>query len=148
MRIKLLRVLTAGFALTAVCGVTMLAQAWEFKAPFRAMVHNHQFEAVRMWNEGCELKVRLVFDAPATQYSSSEPARNVHRFRARLRMRDNVMVHSPEFVNRAPGRRAYTFTRDTREGGCWAEQELKLQAVDVEGCRGLGCRVDDFRAAR
>jgi hypothetical protein len=129
----------------ATCSVAVMAHAWELKVPFRARVHDHGFESVKMWNEGCTLNVRLVFDAPEAQYTSPEPRRNYYQFRARLRMKDNIEVVSPLFFNRTAGRRMYTFSRDTSNGGCWAETELRPHAVDVEGCRGKGCTVAEFR---
>lgn len=134
------------FAATAaaVSTVALLASAWELKAPFTATVNGHQFSEIRISNQDCILEVKLYFDAPADKYQSGAKRRNYHQFRAHLSFADNVMVESLVFGNAEPGKRVYTFTKDTAVGGCWAKTKLKLQGVDVQGCRGRGCRVPPF----
>jgi hypothetical protein len=129
----------------AVSTVALLAGAWELKAPFNATVNGHQFSEIQISNQECVLQVKLYFDAPADKYQSGARRRNYHQFRAHLSFADNVMVESEVFGNPAPGKRVYSFTKDTAVGGCWAKQKLKLQGVDVQGCRGIGCRVPPFQ---
>jgi hypothetical protein len=128
-------------AAAVITSVAMAAGAWEIKSPFDATVNGHQFSEIQMSNQDCVLSVKLAFDAPAEKYQSGASARNHYRFQARLELADNITVDSPVFFNRSAGKRIYEFKKDTAVGGCWAKEKLKLQGVDVQGCRGAGCRV-------
>lgn len=131
-------------AAAVVCSAALLAGAWEAKAPFSATINGHKFSELRATSSDCTLKVRLRFTAPKDKYTSGAPRRNYYRFKARLELSDNITVDSPVFGNRAAGRRVYTFQHDSTGQRCWAKQEHKVRNVDIEGCRGRGCRVEPF----
>lgn len=107
-------------------------------------VNDHAFDRVVAESRGCSLDFSLYFTAPQNQYNDSKNAvRNLHRFKARVRLGDHS-VDSNAFVNRKPGRRWYRFSFDTTTQGCWAKQEQKMWKLDVNGCRGEPCRVEPF----
>jgi hypothetical protein len=86
----------------------------------------------------------VLFSAPAEGYKSESPARNIYRFHVRIKLDEGREVVTRVFNNRAPGARAYTFTLGTQAEGCWAKNERKIQGIDVEGCRGAGCKPEPF----
>lgn len=102
-------------------------------------VHEHVFDRVHVESKGCAVTAKLHFSAPEAGYRSGTRERDYHRFRARIRLTEGRTLESPVFGNPKPGRRLYTFTYDTTAEGCWAEQQHKLQGVDVEACRGRRC---------
>jgi hypothetical protein len=144
MKRRLSKLLVGTIALGAVGTFALLAHAWVVKAPFDATINEHHFYEMKVWNDECKLKVRLRFTAPKDGYQATYSKRNYYRFKSRLEMSDNITVDSPVFGNRKPGRRVYSFTKDTTAGGCWAKRELKVFDVDIEGCRGRKCRVHPF----
>jgi hypothetical protein len=136
-------VASAGFAAVALSSVAALA--WSQKADFETKVHGHAFSRVAVETKGCELTLRLSFDAPEAAYKNESKVRNVYRFHARLKLEGGQQVETPVFQNSAPGARSYVQTKDTTAEACWAKEEHQLRAVDVEGCRGAGCKPDPFK---
>lgn len=128
----------------ALCSGAYVASAWEVAAPVEIKVHEHGFDGLKVWNDGCVLKGKVDFNAPKDAYSSRAPIRNFYRFKVRMQFADNLSFTSPVFFNRAPGRRSYAFTEDTTDGGCWAKKRMILQDADIVGCRGKRCRLDAF----
>jgi hypothetical protein len=121
------------------------ALGWTQGVDFETHVHDHEFHRVQVDSDGCDLKVRLVFNAPEAGYKSESPARNFYRFKARLKLDEGRSVETRVFSNSAPGARAYTYVASTAADGCWAKAERKLRAIDVEGCRGAGCTPEPFK---
>lgn len=117
----------------------LLAWAWSQGAMIDVRVHEHVFDRVHVESSGCSVTAKLHFSAPEQGYRSGARERDYHRFRARIRLTEGRGLESPVFGNPKPGRRLYTFTYDTASEGCWAEQQHKLQGVDVEACRGRRC---------
>jgi hypothetical protein len=118
------------------------AGAWEKKAELEVQVHDHAFSKVSATSVGeCALELSVHFGAPAERYGAGK---GHYKFRARVELSGGKRVTSPVFMNRAPGRRVYRFTFDTTGEGCWAKQEHKIFDLDVEGCRGRGCKVEPF----
>jgi hypothetical protein len=122
-----------------------LALAWTQEAPFGARVHKHEFSRVVLSGDGCTLKTRLFFDAPDEAYKDEIPSRNYYRFHARIKLDSAHAVITHYFHNDAPGARVYDYEQDTTSEGCWAKAENHPQAVNVEGCRGRGCKPEDFK---
>jgi len=125
--------------------VSVASLAWTQSAPFETRVHGHAFSRVVLESRDCVLDVRLPFDAPEAAYKNdAAPTRNVYRFHARIKL-DDQTFETPIFQNSAPGARSYTYAKDTSAEACWAKREHQLRAVDVEGCRGAGCRPEAFK---
>lgn len=123
----------------------LAALAWKSGADFETGIHGHDFSRADLESDQCTVKVQVLFDAPAEGYRHEAPARNVYRFHVRMKLDDGHQVVTRVFNNRSPGARAYSYTLDTTADGCWAKQERKLQGIDVEGCRGAGCKPEDFK---
>lgn len=135
-------------AVVIVAGVMLLpvvALAWTQGADFETRIHGHDFSRVTLESNGCELKVRVLFAAPEDGYKSESPARNFYRFHARIKLDDGRAILTRVFSNSAPGARAYTYVESTQTDGCWAKAERKIQGIDVEGCRGAGCKPEAFK---
>lgn len=122
----------------------LAAFAWSSKADFETRIHGHGFSRVSLETKQCELKVRLVFDAPVDGYKHEAPARNVYRFHARIKLDDGRQIVTRVFSNSAAGLRAYEYTLDSKPQGCWAQEERSIRGIDVEGCRGAGCKPEAF----
>ena len=135
--------LAAGTTLLALC-VPTAALAWSQSASFETHVHGHAFSRVNIQSHDCQLRVGLPFDAPEAAYKHEAPTRNVYRFHARIKL-DGQSFETPVFQNSAPGARSYSYVKDTKDEGCWAKDEHQLRGVDVEGCRGAGCKPDAFK---
>jgi hypothetical protein len=126
----------------------LTALGWTQAVDFETHVHGHEFYRVKVDSDGCDLKVRLLFIAPQDAYKSESPARNFYRFHARIKLDEGRTVETRVFSNSAPGTRGYTYianTANTQGDGCWAKAERKLQGIDVEGCRGAGCKPEPFK---
>jgi len=123
----------------------LTAFGWTQAVDFETHVHGHEFWRVKVDTEGCDLKVRLLFSAPEDGYKSESPARNFYRFHARLTLDDGRTVETRVFSNSAPGARGYTYVAQTQANGCYAKTERKIRGVDVEGCRGAGCKPEPFK---
>src|SRR5260221_13742826 len=136
--------LTAAFG-TFVFLLPALALAWTQSADFETHIHGHAFSRVTLETNGCELKVRVLFDAPEAAYKNESPARNFYRFHARIKLDDGRAVETRVFSNSAPGARAYSYVQDTTADACWAKGDHKIRGIDVEGCRGSGCAPDPFK---
>lgn len=120
------------------------ALAWNNGADFETSIHGHDFSRVTLESARCQVKVRLLFAAPLDGYKHEIAARNFYRFHARIKLDDGGQVLTRVFHNSAPGLRAYSYTLDTTADGCWAKNERKIQGIDVEGCRGAGCKPAAF----
>lgn len=129
----------------ATLGLPLVALGWTQSASVETHVHGHAFSRVTLESRGCELTLHLPFDAPEAAYKHEAPTRNVYRFHARIKLDDGHTLETPVFQNSAPGARSYSYVKDTNADGCWAKDERQLRAVDVEGCRGAGCKPDPFK---
>jgi hypothetical protein len=136
----------AGAALLAGALLSPVAAwAWTQSAGFETHIHGHEFSRVTLDSNGCELKVRVLFDAPEAAYKNESPARNFYRFHARIKLDDGRVFETRVFSNSAPGARAYSYVLDSAADACWAIAEHKVRGIDVEGCRGAGCKPDPFK---
>ena len=122
-----------------------LADAWTQDQQFGARVHKHEFSRVLITGEGCTVKVRLFFDAPAEAYESETASRNYYRFHARIKLDSEHVLLTGVFHNQTPGAHLFDYQEDTTASGCWAKSESHPRAVDVEGCRGRGCTPAPFK---
>lgn len=122
-----------------------LAFAWTSGSPFSATVHGHHFKRVAVRDDGCVVKTTVEFTAPEQGYKDPAPVRNYYRFKARARFASGKEATSPVFFSQQPGTHRFEFNFDTTSAACWAKAEQKLIGVDVEGCRGKGCRVEPFQ---
>jgi len=122
-----------------------LAYGWTQEQEFEARVHKHEFSRVRISTEGCVLTARLFFDAPNEAYESESAARNYYRFHGRIRLDSKHALLTEVFHNQTPGPHHFDHREDTTAEGCWAKNESHIQAVDVEGCRGRGCKPAPFK---
>ena len=125
--------------------VPALALAWTQEQQFAARVHKHEFSRVRLSAEGCTIKARLFFDAPAEAYESETAQRNYYRFHARIKLDSEHVLLTGVFHNQKPGQQVYDYQEDTAAHGCWAKSESHAFGVDVEGCRGRGCTPAPFK---
>jgi hypothetical protein len=136
----------AGLSATAVLLVPVVALAWSQKASFETRIHGHEFSEVSLVNNGdCTLAVRVLFAAPQAGYTNESPPRNVYRFHVRTKLAGGRTTVTRVFNNKVAGARAYSYVEDTSAEGCWAKEELKIQGIDVEGCRGAGCTPEPFK---
>jgi hypothetical protein len=119
--------------------VPTLAFAWTHEQQFAARVHKHDFSHVLLSGEGCTVKARLFFDAPAEAYESETASRNYYRFHARIKLDSEHVLLTGVFHNQKPGPHVFDYQEDTTANGCWAKSDSHARAVDVEGCRGRGC---------
>jgi hypothetical protein len=133
------------FAFVLLSTLSGLSLAWNQSAPFHAKVHHHEFSRVLVDTDGCALKVKLYFDAPAAQYDPGDSPRSYYRFHARLKFDGAPNALSSVFNNAAPGSRMWEGSIDTTADGCWVKTQHKLEGVDIEGCRGRGCTPDAFK---
>jgi hypothetical protein len=122
-----------------------LAYAWTQEQEFSARVHKHAFSRVQLSAEGCIVKARLFFDAPAEAYESETASRNYYRFHARIKLDSGHLLLTGVFHNQAPGPHQFDYEEDTAGAGCWAKSESHARGVDVEGCRGRGCTPGPFK---
>jgi hypothetical protein len=139
------RSLHGAAALASIVALPALARAFQHSAAFETRVHGHAFSRVTVESRGCEVRARLAFDAPEAAYKHEAAARNVYRFHARIKLDKGHGFETPVFQNSVAGARQYAYTKDTTTEGCWAKDEHLLRAVDVEGCRGGGCKPDPFK---
>ena len=136
------RSLLGAAALASVLALPIAALAFQQSASFETRVHGHAFSRVTVESRGCEVRAQLAFDAPEGAYKHEAAARNVYRFHARIKLDKGHAFETPVFQNSVAGARQYSYTKDTSTEGCWAKDEHVLRGVDVEGCRGGGCRPD------
>ena len=120
-------------------GAGAAAAAWWDTAQLEVKVHEHAFHRVTVNRVGCQVRVRLYFDAPHAGYREAAAARNQYRFRAELRLSGGKRFVSDVFDNREGGPRVFAFSHDSQSQGCWAEEERKLRKLDVHACRGERC---------
>jgi hypothetical protein len=125
--------------------VPALALAWTQEQQFAARVHKHEFSRVLLTGEGCTIKARLFFEAPAEAYESETASRNHYRFHARIKLDSEHVLLTGVFYNQTPGSHVYDYQEDTTTHGCWAKRESHAFGVDVEGCRGRGCTPAPFK---
>jgi hypothetical protein len=131
-----------GLAVAAELSAPALAAAWTQRAEFGVKTHGHAFHKALLESKDCTLHYRLFFAAPAEAYEKSSKAH--FQFRARIRLASGKSLVSPVFGNHGGGERVYERDYDTSSEGCWAKDEQKLAAVDVEACRGRGCAPAEF----
>ena len=132
--------------ISAVLCVPALALAWTEEQQFSARVHKHEFSRVQLTGgEGCIVKARLFFDAPAEAYESETAARNYYRFHARIKLDSEHVLLTEVFHNQTPGAHFYDYRLDTTDQGCWGKSQSQVRAVNVEGCRGRGCTPAPFK---
>jgi hypothetical protein len=136
------RTLAVALSLLLLAGSSV---AWQATTPFRASVHGHVFDQVKLSGDECVFNARLYFDAPAEAYAERSKVRNHYRFRARITLANGKRFESGLFYSAGPARRAYTVRVNTQAEGCWAKLEQRLLDIDVEGCRGERCPVGQFR---
>ena len=141
MRLRLSRSIIA----SAVLLVPGLAFAWTQAQDFAARVHKHEFSRVQLTGDGCVVKARLFFDAPAEAYESETASRNYYRFHARIKLDSGQQLLTGVFHNQTPGAHVFEYLEDTTGHGCWAKSEIHARGVDVEGCRGRGCTPAPFK---
>ena len=125
--------------------VPALAFAWKQEQQFAARVHKHEFSRVLLTGEGCTLKARVFFDAPAEAYESETASRNHYRFHARIKIDSEHILQTRVFYNETSGAHVFDYEEDTTARGCWAKREAHAFGVDVEGCRGRGCTPAPFK---
>lgn len=128
----------------ALLTATTVAQAagWSQSAEFGVRTHGHSFYKATVESNDCTLHYRLYFTAPPEAYQNPNKAH--FRFRARIRFGSGKQLSSLVFGNRGAGERVYERDYDTSGEGCWARETQKLLGVDVEACRGRGCRPEEF----
>lgn len=117
---------------------------WWDEARIGVKVHDHAFHRVTANAIGCNVRVRLYFDAPFAGYQEPAPERNRFRFTAKVSLSDGQSFESEAFENAEYGARVFAFSHDSRTEGCWAEREHTLRKVDVHACRGVGCVPEPF----
>lgn len=122
-----------------------IAWAWGSSALFSATVWGHKFSDVTVKATGCIVETAIKYNAPDKAYKSRLQGMNEYRFKARARFASGKSVESAVFTSTKAGSASHTYRVDTQPEGCWAKQDQKLVAVDVEGCRGKGCRVESFK---
>lgn len=118
---------------------------WRDTEQLQVHLFEHAFNRALLNDAGCQVRVRLYFDAPAAGYREPTPARNHYRFIAEVKLSGGQKFVSEVFDNIEPGARVYAFSHDTTSEGCWAAQEHALRKVDVHGCRGALCKPQRFR---
>jgi hypothetical protein len=129
-------------AADARAAVTAPSSDWWHEANPQITVHEHAFYRVTLNNIGCQLRVRLYVDAPFERYRDEDQVKNHYRFQAKLKLAGGRSLTSPNFGNDAPGLRVFAFSHDSTGEGCWAKEPRKLRKLDVNACRGQGCRVE------
>jgi len=134
----------AGFASLLVAVPALAARGWWDEARIKVQVHEHAFYRVTANSVGCSVRVRLYFDAPASEYREPAAERNHYRFLAHVSFSDGAELTSEVFDNAEVGARVYAFSQDTSPKGCWAEQEHGLRKLDVHACRGDRCVPEPF----
>lgn len=142
------------FGLIAVCMVLIsglgsqsvrAASSWWHEAPLKIVAHDHRFYRVTANAIGCEVRVRLHFDAPQDRYRDPAASSNHYRFLAQLKMSGGDRFLSEVLSNRQAGPRVFSFTYDSQFDGCWAEQERRIRKVNIHSCRGKGCTPRGFK---
>lgn len=117
---------------------------WWDEATIQVRVHDHRFHRVTANAIGCDVRVRLHFDAPEVSYQEPAPERNHYRFTAQVTLSEGQTFRSEPFSNAEAGARVFAFSHDSSGQGCWAEREHRLRKVDVHACRGKGCVPEPF----
>ncbi len=128
----------------AALALTAPALAWSYSRTINARVNKHAFHRVDVKSDDCKLEIGLYFDAPPEGYDSGAKNRNHHRFKARFLFKNGKSVVTPIIGNAKPGKRRFIHRYDSADAACWAKEEVQLKDVDIEGCRGQGCKVKDF----
>ncbi len=118
--------------------------AWSSKVSLNAKVHDHRFDRVALSGDGCNVTVKLSFNAPPKAYASKAKNRNSYLFKGRVKLKNGKELVTDVFRSSSPARRGWTQSFDTNADECWGKE--KMQAVDVKvvGCRGRHCAVPDF----
>lgn len=145
MRAPLKPVMTA-VTLAVATTIAIVAQGWEQDQAISTSIHAHPFDriVIEAKDDSCVIAYRLYFLAPDGGYAHADAGRNYYRFKARVSFSDGKRSFSPEFSNRAPGKRMYRWQHDTTAEGCWGAKAHRVAYVDVEGCRNRNCKVQPF----
>ena len=141
-RVRLIR--WAAIASAFIAGPALAKSLWWDEARIGVKVHDHAFHRVTANAIGCQVRVRIYFDAPFAGYQEPAPQRNHFRFAAQVSLSDNQRFVSEPFDNIEAGARVFAFSHDSGAEGCWAEREHTLRKVDVHACRGVGCVPEPF----
>jgi hypothetical protein len=128
----------------AAAGPSLAKSKWWEAAEVGVKVHEHAFHRLTANGVGCQIRVRLYFDAPHAGYRDADAERNRYRFRAELKLSGGKRFVSEVFDNSEGGPRVFAFSHDTQGQGCWAEGEPKLRKLDVHACRGERCTPEVF----
>jgi hypothetical protein len=142
-------VLRLSGAIVTCAALARADMAWSNDAAVGVRVNGHAFHDVHAEGggdgSGCQLRVRLLFEAPESGYSDPKnKTRNHHYFRARVKFAKGQTAESKTFGNSGPGERTYSFEEDTTAAGCWAKDPNKIVKLDVIGCRGPACDLGTF----
>lgn len=143
MKARCAGTLSVLYCLAAAAPLGAKSSWWE-AAEVGVRVHEHAFDRLSANGVGCQVRVRLYFDAPHAAYSDPAEARNQYRFRAQVKLSGGKSFVSETFKNGEPGRRVFEFSHDTEAEGCWAESGYKLRKLDVHACRGARCTPEVF----
>jgi hypothetical protein len=130
--------------LSAAPALAVAAAPWWDTAQLEVKVHEHAFHRVTVNRVGCQVRVRLYFDAPQAGYREAAAGRNQYRFRAEVKLSGGQRFVSDVFDNRESGARVFAFSHDSQSQGCWAEDERKVRKLDVHACRGERCTPESF----
>lgn len=131
-------------AAVAGAGPSLARSKWWRAADVGVKVHEHAFHRLTANGVGCQVRVRLYFDAPHAAYREAAGERNHYRFRAEVKLSGGKRFVSEVFDNREGGARVFAFSHDTEGQGCWAEKEHELRKLDVHACRGERCTPEAF----
>ena len=120
----------AALALFAITLVPDDANAWKANGRIRYDVLGWKFSKVKVQNgrldsEKCKIELTLFFKAPSI---------DLIRFKALVKFKSGASMWTPNFENRAIGKRKYSFTFDTTEQGCWAKKKQRPVSLGVLGC--------------
>jgi hypothetical protein len=131
-------------ALLGMQAAALAASTWWDEAEVGVRVNEHAFSRLTANGIGCDVRVRLHFDAPAARYAEPAAERNHFRFRAQVLLSDGASINSEIFDNAQAGARVYAFRHDTAPEGCWADRAHTLRRLDVHACRGVRCVPEAF----
>lgn len=121
------------------------AAPWSTDTGVNVRVNDHTFDRLIVNAKGCEVSVKIKFDAPSKAYESRAKQRNHYLFRARIKLKDGKELVSELFRSSSAARRTYSQTFDTAPDGCWSEKKHPPIDLDVAACRGKRCKVPDFK---
>src|SRR5687767_14494124 len=94
-------------AALAAAGSSLAKSKWWEAAEMAVKVHEHAFHRVTANGVGCQVRVRLYFDAPHASYRDADTQRNRYRFRAELKFSGGKRFVSEAFDNAEAGPRVF-----------------------------------------